>query len=394
MIALLRGWLPVAVLLACHATLGLTAIGRKSMTFDEGLHLGGGYSYWARNDYRLHPENGNWSQRFATLPLWLQGCEFPPPTGRAWQEGDPWATSDSFLFESGDDADTLLAQGRLMMIVPAVVLGLLVYLWSRRLFGPWGGLISLALYAFSPTMLANGFVTTSDLFVALFFSAAVWALWALLHNVSLATLALSCLALAAALLAKFSGLLVVPMGAILLAIRLSDLHPLRVSLGRTREVAGLWSQLGVFSLVAFAQAACVAAIIWGSYGFRYSAFAPTAVDGSRFLLPWRDLEAGLPPWTSSLLQFARQRHLLPEAYLYGAAYTTFTTAIRNSFLNGRFSQVGFAGFFPYCMVVKTPLALFLILGVAGWAIWHFRDRPHAQGTSVDDSSARNQACMT
>src|SRR5580704_12605090 len=116
MIALLRGWLPVAVLLACHATLGLTAIGRKSMTFDEGVHLGGGYSYWARNDYRLHPENGNWSQRFATLPLWLQGCEFPPPTGRAWQEGDPWATSDSFLFESGNDADTLLAQGRLMMI--------------------------------------------------------------------------------------------------------------------------------------------------------------------------------------------------------------------------------------------------------------------------------------
>ncbi len=84
-----------------------------------------------------------------------------------------------FFHNSGNDADAMLLQGRAMIGLLSVALGLLVYLWSRQLFGPIGGLISLALYAFSPTMLSHGFLATADLSTALFFTAAVWTLWAL-----------------------------------------------------------------------------------------------------------------------------------------------------------------------------------------------------------------------
>ena len=60
----LHGPAPVVVLVACHVLLGVTAVA-KSATFDEGIHVTGGLSYWMTNDYRLHPENGNWTQRLA-----------------------------------------------------------------------------------------------------------------------------------------------------------------------------------------------------------------------------------------------------------------------------------------------------------------------------------------
>ncbi len=48
------------------------------------------------------------------------------------------------------------------------------------------------------------------------------------------------------------------------------------------------------------------------------------------------------------------------------------TQQRNSFFNGEFSIHGSAWFFPYCFVVKTPLAVFGILAVAAVALCVFR----------------------
>ena len=61
----------VAALLALYYVMALSAASQKSMTFDEMAHLTGGYTYWAFNDYRLHPENGNWPQRLGrSRPSW------------------------------------------------------------------------------------------------------------------------------------------------------------------------------------------------------------------------------------------------------------------------------------------------------------------------------------
>src|SRR4029453_398299 len=70
-------WAIVAAMLGLYYTLALSAAARKSMTFDEMAHLTGGYSYWAFNDYRLHPENGNWPQRLAALPAVIGHAAFP-----------------------------------------------------------------------------------------------------------------------------------------------------------------------------------------------------------------------------------------------------------------------------------------------------------------------------
>jgi hypothetical protein len=387
--ALLRGPAPVVVLLLCHVVLGTSAAGRKSLTFDEGVHLTGGFSYWAGNDYRLHPENGNWSQRWAALPLSLGGFRFPPFQGLAWQTSNLWEMSDRFLFESDNDLDAMLWRGRSMMAVASVVLAFMVYLWSRRLFGAYGGLISLTLYAFSPTMLANGFLTTSDLFVTLFFTAAVAALWGLLHCVSPLTLSVTCIAMAGVLLSKFSGVLIAPIAGVLVGIRLSNPEPLRLKLGRTREVDGLGRQLAVFATVTLIEVLGVALVIWASYGFRYSAFSSAASDEeTQFQVPWHSVDDGLPRHFAATIQFARDHHLLPEAYLYGFGFMIFGGA-RIGFLNGQCSQAGWLSYFPACLALKTPLALFLLLGLAVWALRVYRMRD-PQGRVVRSGSERTR----
>ena len=211
-------WLLVAALLMAFFLLGLTASREKSLTGDEGPHLAGGVTYWAFNDYRVQPNNGNWPQRVCGLPVWLAGHGFPFLEAAAWRELRQWDLGDEFLYQSEHDAGTLLVYGRAMTALLGVALGLLVYCWSRSLFGPAGGLLSLALYAFSPAMLTHGFLITSDLAAALCFTASA-GMWKLMHRVSVGNMLLASLSVSALCLSKFSAPALMPMAFLMFAAR-------------------------------------------------------------------------------------------------------------------------------------------------------------------------------
>ena len=67
----------------------------------------------------------------------------------------------------------------------------------------------------------------------------------------------------------------------------------------------------------------------------------------------------------------RDTHFLPEAYLYGFATTWQAAQYRTAFLNGEYSFTGWPQFFPYCLLVKTPLTLFVLMGLA--IAWNVRE---------------------
>ena len=293
---------------------------------------------------------------------------FPSFETLAWHKSNLWEMSDRFLFESGNDLDAMLLRGRAMIGVASVTLGLIVYLWSRRLFGPLGGLISLALYACSPAMLANGFVTTSDLFVSLFFTVFAGAWWRLLHDVSPWNILVAAAATGGLLVSKFSGELFVPMAVVMAGIRLSDPTPLSVSVGQAHaKVNGLWRQLAALMAAAIFVALGAALVIWATYGFRYSAFNPAlSNEETQFQISWKEVDALLPPHFVALTGFAREHHLLPESYLFGFSFMVATGA-RIGFLNGQCSQVGWVSYFPTCFALKTPLATLALAGLAAWA---------------------------
>ena len=347
----------VLALLALYYVMALTAAGQKSMTFDEMAHLTGGYTYWAFDDYRLHPENGNWPQRLGALPAVLSGAGFPALNQPAWTTSNLYVIGDQYLYFSGNDADTLLSRARAVMALVGVALGALVYAWSRRLVSPEAGWLSLVLFVFSPTFLAHGPLVTSDMTAALFFTAAAGAIWAAMHRVTPARVLGASVLVAGCALSKLSGPILAPVALIMLAVRVIDGRPLPIAFrgraveygSRARQLAVLLGVLLVFALVAWV-------LIWASYGFRYTAFSAATTGKDAFLGQVQDQ----PGIVGRVLSTARQHHLLPEAYIYASLLTVQFANERAAFLNGQFATTGWWWYFPYAFSVKTTIAAMLI----------------------------------
>jgi hypothetical protein len=70
--------------------------------------------------------------------------------------------------------------------------------------------------------------------------------------------------------------------------------------------------------------------------------------------------------TGRIIEWTAQKRLLPEAYLYGAAFVA-AHAHQAAYWNGSYSTSGWRGFFPYCWLVKTPLPTLGLVALASGA---------------------------
>ena len=377
-------WLVVAFLLLVHFALGWTSTFAKSLTHDEILHLTGGTSYWRFDDYRLQPENGNLPQRLASLPTaWSEGVRFPDRDQDAWSTSQVMVIGDQLCHDLDNDLDAMLLSGRAMMLVLSVGLCLLVFVWSRSIFGTAGGLLSLALCALSPTVLAHGRLMTSEMCNALFLGLTVWSGWRTLTHMSVGRVLLSAACAGGLLLSKMSGPLVLPMALWLLIAQLVSRRPMTVGWrGRVRELAGLRQKLVAVAVIVPVHVAVALTIVWGAYGFRYSAFADGGEPAPRFNFYGGTLEsvseqAGA---AGAALRFVGEHQLLPEAYLYGTGVVLAAQG-RLGFLAGEHAM-GWWWFFPYALAIKTPLPLFGLLLAAAAAWWSLRRRRGAGASTA------------
>ena len=335
----------VVCLLSFFCYLGLTSVRHQSVTVDELVYVTGGYSYWALGDYRLNPDSGHLPQRWATLTMLPAGYTFPAVDQAIWHKGDMWEVARQFFFGLSNDTHGMLWRSRVMIGMMGLALGLVVYFWSKSLFGIAGGMLSLALFALSPTLLAHGFLVTSDVTSALFFLTSLAMLWIIFHRVSPWTLAGSTLAVAGLFLSKMSAVLIVPMAGLLLILRLVMGRPLTIRLWRTWQVKRRAVILSCLLMLAMFHTAVSGAAIWASFGFEYSAFRVGQPVQGQFLQPWESVLEGTGRLKPAI-RFARDQRLLPETYVYGFAYVIKHTKWRRAFLNGEYSGTGWPSFFP------------------------------------------------
>ena len=337
----------------------------KSATSDEFAHVAGGYSYWKFDDYRLQPENGNWAQRIDAIPQLVSGAAFPTLQQPAWEIADVFFLGEQFFFDGGRDADSMLRSSRRMVAIVGALLAVLVFFWSRRIFGTAGGVVSLAAYVFTPSILANGALATSDIIAAAFFIAATWALWVVVHRATPSTVAVSVVATGGLFLAKFSALVFIPMALTILAVRMAGSRPLLVGLA-ARPVAGR-RRNAMFVGLTLVHVVGVVVLIWASFSWRYTAFNAGLTGRDRFIDPWSEvIDSSL---VSRSVQWARRHEVLPEAYLFGLSTVLEYSKSRSAFLNGTVSRTGgWRWFFPYAALVKATIPSMLLLGIAIWSI--------------------------
>jgi hypothetical protein len=357
----------IVLLLAGYYYMAVSASRTKSTTFDEAVHITGGYNAWRLHDHRFDPGNGDFLKRWATLPLLFSRPNFPPLDSENWRTAEFVLFSHDLLFHAGNDPDAILLQTRRMAALIGVALGALVFACSRRLFGSAGGLVSLTLFAFCPNILANGGLVSTDITLATMLLASTWFLWRLLHAVTWTNLLLSLLAFSLLVISKITAVLIVPIAVILIAVRFFNREPWPWSLRGTASLATRGRQAAALLPLILLHCLVGWGAIWTVFDFKYVARGDPA-DAS-LTLPQAPPGSEMHGAIGQLADFCYRTHVLPEGFVYGMEQLLGTGQRRPSFMNGHWATGGQAWFYPYAIWVKTPPALFclLVLGTVVWA---------------------------
>ena len=358
---------PAIALLALYWGMATTATRRKCATSDEQIHVAGGYSYWLAGDFRLHPENGNLPQRLVALPSLASRLPFPRLDTPDWRRSKYWTIALDFFYESGNDPDRILWWSRSVVAVAGAVLGWVVYRCARHAFGAPGGLISLAVFAFSPTMLSHGALATSDMVATLLLFVSALAFWRALHTLSPRTLACSSLAVGALFTAKMSAPAFLPVAAVMASVRLFAGPPIRIRFRNPLQARRPRARVAALGVIAAAHALAIWLVVWTAFEWRFSAFNPVYSQPPHDHLhrgwEWALSDSGT---LTSAVRMARDARILPEAFLFGFAHVLRSR--RYGFMNGRLYDGGTPAYFPFAFAVKTPLGLWVLALLAGVAI--------------------------
>ena len=324
------------VLLVLLAGLSVWEMAGDSVTFDERIRLPAGYAYWKKQDFRLDADNPPLVKFLAAAPLLAMNLQTPsmePESPDKYQDdywastARGWAFGSKFLFSQ--DTDRIIFWGRLPLVGLALLLGLLVFSWSRQLHGhPGAGLLSLFLLALEPTILAHSHYVTTDVALAAFSIMATHFLWRFSREGKFHHLALASLGLGLALASKFSAIFLVPVFFLLLWL--------------------YWPAQGSAMVNFFAQYRSVKARILAS--------------------AWAALLAAVTVQACYLFS--------PDLSLYFKGLRTVGANIVPNFLvyvHGNFVPGGVWWYSLYAFLLKTPLPTMITIIVAGLCYAKHRD---------------------
>jgi hypothetical protein len=152
-----RWWLP-ALLLTLFVLQSLWFIKTQSLTYDEPGHMIAGLEAWQHGRFETWTDHPPLGRFWLMLPIARAHVEITQqPLARgylvtAMQPGPEW----------------LACHTRPMNTLLGVALGLALWFATRRLFSEGAANIALALFAFTPSLIANFSVTTTDGIGALF----------------------------------------------------------------------------------------------------------------------------------------------------------------------------------------------------------------------------------
>jgi len=164
----------VSSVICIHIILGMNAIKWLSPTYDEPIHLTAGYVYLKTADYRINSlQHPAFAKMWPALPLLIMNpflpVYHPAWLAQEWNIRDQYNFADKFLYSNRVGPDEMMFWGRIFQLILSALFGMALFFISAKFSDFWGGLMALGLWAFSPTILANGTLVSTDLAFAIFF---------------------------------------------------------------------------------------------------------------------------------------------------------------------------------------------------------------------------------
>jgi 4-amino-4-deoxy-L-arabinose transferase-like glycosyltransferase len=256
--------------------------------------------------------------------------------------------------------DSLLSRfntARAVTIVTGALLGCLVFLWARQLYGRAASALALAFFAFEPTVIAHSGLVTTDVFVTGFMTLTIYLYWRYSRRGDTVHALLIGLTLGLSLISKYTAMLL-PLILLLLAL-VRGMPSVRSSLA-SRSFAGLRRSLAR-GAVHSALAGLVALLVVNA-GFLFrKTFTPLSSYRLRSDL-LRSVQRTSPSLASLPLP-------VPYPFLEGLDWvyahdSTNLGGTKRYYLFGQLSHEPFVGYFSVAYLFKAPLAGQLALGLA------------------------------
>ncbi|MGW6472211.1 phospholipid carrier-dependent glycosyltransferase [Streptomyces nigra] len=334
-----RRWLTpllVVLLLGQMAVAMVTTAVQQTPTIDEPVYVGTAAEYLHEHRLVHNPEHPPLGKLVIAV-----GVALADPRADPGFTGDQGELGRRLLYETGNDPWRVMLFARLPVIALTLAFGWVVFAFARELAGTGAGLAALALYAFSPDLIAHGSLATLDVPAAGFVLTSAWLAWRARERPR-RYVPLAGVALGAALATKMSTLPAVP---VLLALTALSVWSARApSTSRRRTLGRAVASAGVVALVAVAA-------VWLSY---------LVVDPR---LRW-DPEQPVPV-VHGLRGLAVDLLPFPESYRDGMRVQfAFENHPWQGFLFGRLYTGALWYYLPAALLVKTPLGM-LALWAAG-----------------------------
>ncbi|MBA3441821.1 MAG: glycosyltransferase family 39 protein [Pyrinomonadaceae bacterium] len=346
------------LLLLLMAVNFLIVIQRKSITVDEAKHIPAGYHHLVHGNFRINNEHPPLVKMLAALPLvLLVGPVAPAPQAQPTLFTTDYTEEITWPFWKANTErfETISFWSRVPMIALTLLLGALIFIYARRLFGPRAALFAVALFSFEPTVLAHGRVVQTDVPAALGYLLFFFALHTYGAAPTTGRALFLGLAGGLALLTKFSMIVIVPVLAVA-TLALIVVAPRR-GWRRTRLAAQL---LGA-ALVAVA-------VINAAYYFQRRPLEPADVKFIASQSTARRNEV--------MLGFRVVSKIVPTDFLYGIYWQiVHSRGGHSASLLGDYSRTGWWYYFPVAFALKTTLAFALLSAAAlVWAAWRLLAR--------------------
>ncbi len=159
--------LAAIAIIAAATVIAIASSWNDSPVVDEVPHIGAGYTYVAKQSYLFNPEHPPLAKSVAALPLLTLPID-QTIYNRSYQANWPtdangeWNFGRTLIYHSGVDPIKLVRLMKLPMLLFFILTAILIFVWTRSLYGPRGGLLALFLFSFSPTVLAHSRLVTTD----------------------------------------------------------------------------------------------------------------------------------------------------------------------------------------------------------------------------------------
>src|SRR3989344_9081279 len=145
--------------------MAITSLWDDSFVVDEIPHVGAGYSYVTKGDFRLNPEHPPLAKDLAGLALLSQDIDQTAFSTQYWNTdvNGQWNFGRTLIYNASNNVDVITRTAKMTMLIFFLLSAVLIYRFANERYGEQAAFIATLLFSFSPTVLAHSRFVTTDM---------------------------------------------------------------------------------------------------------------------------------------------------------------------------------------------------------------------------------------